>query len=108
MQQIVLIARRAMEPLGAMGIAIGSVINVFLVEEWEGVEELQHLLELQLAAIRVGSLMGIVMILTTILNAPTMVEIVVDLMSTLNTAMYVNASLAMVNIIINIFEYCLT
>ena len=44
--------------------------------------ELQHLLELQVAeaAIWIGLLMGIVMILTTILNAPTMVEIAVDLM----------------------------
>ena len=77
-----------------------------LKKEGEEVEELQHLLELQLAeaAIKVRLLMGIVMILTTILNAPTMVEIAVDLMSTLNTALYVNASIAMVTIIIKIFE----
>ena len=51
-------------------------------------EEQQHLRELQLAeaAIRAGLVMGIVMILTTILIAPTMVEIAVDLMSTLSTA----------------------
>ena len=45
-------------------------------------EELQHLPELQLPelAIRVGLLMGIVMISTTILTVPMMVEIAVDLM----------------------------
>ena len=55
MQQIVLIVRRAMECLGAMGIAIGSIINVFLVE-----------IQLSEAAIRVGLLMGFVMISTII------------------------------------------
>ena len=55
--------------------------------------ELQHLLELHLAvaAISVGLLMGIVMMSTTILIAPTMVEIAVDLMSIYNSAHNVNA-----------------
>ena len=68
--------------------------NAYALKEEEGaVEELQHLLELQLveAAIRVGLVMGIVMILTTILIAPMTVEIAVDLMSIHNTAQNVNA-----------------
>ena len=66
MQRIVLIAPRVMEQLGAMGIAIGSITDVCLKEEEGAVEELQHLPELPELAIKVGLLMGIVMISTTI------------------------------------------
>ena len=66
---------------------IAHYVNA-LKEEQEVAEELQHLTELQLPelAIRVGLLMGIVMISTTILTVTMMVEIAVDLMLIHNIA----------------------
>jgi hypothetical protein len=71
-----------------MSIQSGAQNAYALKEEVEEVVELQHLLELHLAAaaIRVGLLMGIVIMSTTILIAPRMVEIAVDLMSIYNSA----------------------
>ena len=63
----------------------GTLIYYFLNKE-EAVVELQHLLHLHLmkAAIRVGLLMGIVMMSTTIQPASMMVVIAVDLLLILN------------------------
>ena len=66
-----------------MSLQIGAQNVNALKEVVEGaMEKLQQLLELQLvqAVIKVGSLMGIVMISTIMLAVYLMVEIVVDLM----------------------------
>ena len=69
----------------------GTLIYYFLNKE-EAVVELQHLLHLHLmkAAIRVGLLMGIVMMSTIILPASMMAVIAVDLMLILNIVMNVS------------------
>ena len=64
----------------------GTLIYYFLKEE-EAVVELQHLAE---TAIRVGLLMGIVMMSTIILPASMMAVIAVDLMLILNIVMNVS------------------
>ena len=68
----------------------GTLMYYFLKDE-EAVVELQHLLDLHLAetAIRVGLLMGIVMMSTIILPASMMAVIAVDLMLILNIVMNV-------------------
>ena len=67
--------------------------NAYALKEEGAVEELQHLPELPLvkAAIRIGLVMGIVMISTTIWNAAMMEETAVDLMRTPNIVTIVHA-----------------